>query len=387
MSDRRAVLAALLSLIALPALAAEDGPQDRSQVEPVTLPFAIKAMRGPGSDVALAVATSGLLPLARAPVSADPKATASQSAASTAPTPVVVVWGEGGGAVLSLDGDRLRTTLIGAEAVEGFAAAETPRGAVPGSRRALDGPLSAYLTGPTRALGGAPGQGTVLTLRERQPLGVTAEPKAVPVTTQTLAPGEDRVFAGRAPWITRLDGRPAVVAVTAQGATGSGLALAAKGKDGAWTLAAQTLPQAGKDADGAPLALVGIADFTGAGQPQIAAIRAPDGAGVLQLWRFADGVFSLAGERPGYAGPAAGEGADLAAAVPRTGTPPDLALPVAGRGALALVSLKGGTPEERARVPLPAPAAHGIAVLEAGGTARTILVGLADGRLVAVPAP
>lgn len=387
MSDRRAVLAALLSLIALPALAAEDGPQGRSQVEPVTLPFAIKAMRGPGSDVALAVATSGLLPLARAPVSADPKATASHSTASTAPTPVVVVWGEGGGAVLSLDGDRLRTTLIGAEAIEGFAAAETPRGAVPGSRRALDGPLSAYLTGPTRALGGAPGQGTVLTLRERQPLGVTAEPKAVPVTTQTLATGEDRVFAGRAPWITRLDGRPAVVAVTAQGATGSGLALAAKGKDGAWTLAAHTPPQAGKDADGAPLALVGIADFTGAGQPQIAAIRAPDGAGVLQLWRFADGVFSLAGERPGYAGPAAGEGADLASAVPRTGTPPDLALPVAGRGALALVSLKGGTPEERARVPLPAPAAHGIAVLEAGGTARTILVGLADGRLVAVPAP
>ncbi|CAO4182978.1 DUF3616 domain-containing protein [Methylorubrum aminovorans] len=387
MSDRRAVLAALLSLIALPALAAEDGPQGRSQVEPVTLPFAIKAMRGPGSDVALAVATSGLLPLARAPASADPKATASQSAASTAPTPVVVVWGEGGGAVLSLDGDRLRTTLIGAETIEGFAAAETPRGAVPGSRRALDGPLSAYLTGPTRALGGAPGQGAVLTLRERQPLGVTAEPKAVPVTTQTLAPGEDRVFAGRAPWITRLDGRPAVVAVTAQGATGSGLALAAKGKDGAWTLAAQTPPQAGKDADGAPLALVGIADFTGAGQPQIAAIRAPDGAGVLQLWRFADGVFSLAGERPGYAGPVAGEGAELAAAVPRTGTPPDLALPVAGRGALALVSLKGGTPEERARVPLPAPAAHGIAVLEAGGTARTILVGLADGRLVAVPAP
>lgn len=387
MSDRRAVLAALLSLIALPALAAEDGPQGRSQVEPVTLPFAIKAMRGPGSDVALAVATSGLLPLARAPASADPKATASQSAASTAPTPVVVVWGEGGGAVLSLDGDRLRTTLIGAEAIEGFAAAETPRGAVPGSRRALDGPLSAYLTGPTRALGGAPGQGTVLTLRERQPLGVTAEPKAVPVTTQTLAPGDDRVFAGRAPWITRLDGRPAVVAVTAQGATGSGLALAAKGRDGAWTLAAQTPPQAGKDADGAPLALVGIADFTGAGQPQIAAIRAPDGAGVLQLWRFADGVFSLAGERPGYAGPAAGEGADLAAAVPRTGTPPDLALPVAGRGALALVSLKGGTPEERARVPLPAPAAHGIAVLEAGGSAKIILVGLADGRLVAVPAP
>ncbi|MBB2964845.1 hypothetical protein [Methylobacterium sp. R2-1] len=388
MSDRRAVLAALLSLAALPALAAGDGPKDGSKVEPVTLPFAIKAMRGPGSDVALSVATSGLLPVARAPAgaSADPKATG-----ATAPPPVVVVWGEGGGAVLSLDGDRLRTTLIGAEAIEGIAAVETPRGAVPSSRRALDGPLSAYLTGPTRALGGAPGQGTVLTLRERQPLGVTAEPKAVPVTTQTLAPGNDRVFAGRTPRITRLDGRPAVVAVTAQGAAGSGLALAAKGKDGVWTLAAQTPPQAGKatdkGSDGAPLALAGIADFTGAGQPQIAAIRAPDGEGVLQLWRFADGTLSLAGEGPGYAGPAAGEEADLAAPVLRGSAPPDLALPVAGRSALALVSLKGGSPEERTRIPLPAPAAHGIAVLDAGGTARKILVGLADGRLVAVPVP
>ncbi|MER2253092.1 hypothetical protein ABS772_24535 [Methylorubrum podarium] len=382
MFDRRAVLAALLSLTALPAPAAEDGPKERSKVEPVTLPFAVKAMRGPGSDVALSVATSGLLPVARAPASADPKATA-----GTAVPPVVVVWGEGGGAVLSLDGDRLRTTLVGAEAIEGFAAAETPRGAVPGSRRALDGPLSAYLTGPTRALGGAPGQGAVLTLRERQPLGVTAEPKAVPVTTQTLAPGDDRVFAGRTPRITRLDGRPAVVAVTAQGAAGSTLALAAKGKDGTWTLAAQTPPQAGKGNEAAPLALAAIADFAGTGQPQVAAIRAPDGEGVLQLWRFADGAFSLAGEGPGYAGPAAGEEADLAAPVPRGGNPPDLALPVAARSALAVVSLKGGSPAERARIPLPAPAAHGVAVLEAGGTAKTILVGLADGRLVAVPAP
>ena len=378
MSDRRAVLAALLSLIALPALAAEDG----SGVEPVALPFAVKAMRGPGSDVALSVATSGLLPVARAPASADPKATA-----STAPPPVVVVWGEGGGAVLSLDGATLRTTLIGAEAIEGFAAAETPRGAVPGSRRALDGPLSAYLTGPTRALGGV-----LLRALHLRLFGVTAEPKAVPVTTHTLAPGDDRVFAGRTPRITRLDGRPAVVAVTAQGAIGSGLALAVKGKDGAWTLAAQTPPQAGQGPGTAPLALAGLADFSGTGTPQIAAIRAPDGEGVLQLWRIADGALTegaltLAGEAPGYAGPAAGEEAELAALVPRGGNPPDLALPAAGRGAVAVVALKDGRPVERARIPLPAPAAHGLAVLDAGGTAKKILVGLADGRLVAVSVP
>ena len=375
MFDRRAALAALLCLATLPAGA------EAARVEPVALPFAVKAMRGPGSEVALSVATSGLLPLARAPASADPKA-----AGPASPPPIVVVWGEGGGAVLSLEGETLRTTLIGAEAVEGFAAAETPRGAVPGSRRALDGPLSAYLTGPTRALGGAPGQGAVLTLRERQPLGVTAEPKAVPVTTHTLAPGEASVFAGRTPRITRLDGRPAVVAVTAQGPAGSALALARKGADGAWTLAAASPPQAGRGPEGAPLALAGLADFAGTGTPQIAAIRAPEGEGVLQFWRIADGTFSLAGELPGYAGPVAGEEADLAAAVPRGANPPELALPVAGRGALALVSAKGGAPRERLRLPLPAPAAHGVAVLDASGSAKKILVGLADGRLVAVAA-
>lgn len=375
MFDRRAALAALLCLATLPAGA------EAARVEPVALPFAVKAMRGPGSEVALSVATSGLLPLARAPASADPKA-----ASPAGPPSIVVVWGEGGGAVLSLEGETLRTTLIGAEAVEGFAAAETPRGAVPGSRRALDGPLSAYLTGPTRALGGAPGQGAVLTLRERQPLGVTAEPKAVPVTTHTLAPGEASVFAGRTPRITRLDGRPAVVAVTAQGPAGSALALARKGADGAWTLAAASPPQAGRGPEGAPLALAGLADFAGTGTPQIAAIRAPEGEGVLQFWRIADGTFSLAGELPGYAGPVAGEEADLAAAVPRGANPPELALPVAGRGALALVSAKGGAPRERLRLPLPAPAAHGVAVLDASGSAKKILVGLADGRLVAVAA-
>ena len=83
----------------------------------------------------------------------------------------------------------------------------------------------------------------------------------------------------------------------------------------------------------------------------------------------------------------AGEEADLATPVLRGGgEPPDLALPVSGRGALVLLSLKGGQPRERLRVALPAPAAFGVAALEAGGTARTILVGLADGRVVALPA-
>ncbi|MFY9290769.1 MAG: hypothetical protein WAP03_08740, partial [Methylorubrum rhodinum] len=273
MCDRRAALAALLALVALPALAEPTSVP----AEPLDLPFRVTAMRGPGSEVALAVATSGLLPVARAGASADPKLAPK---AIEGPRPVVVVWGEGGGAVIHLDGESLRTTLVGAEAIEGFAAAESPRGAVPGSRMAQDGPLSAYLTGPTRALGGAPGQAAGLTIRERQPVGVTAEPRTVPVTTKTLTPGPDQVFAGRAPRIAQLDGRPAVIAVTAQGAAESSLVVATKDsskeKGAAWSLTARTPPQAG----GAPLSVAGIAAFSGAGASEIAAVRAPDGEGV-----------------------------------------------------------------------------------------------------------
>ena len=372
MCDRRAALAALLCLVAHPALAEPASVP----AEPLDLPFRITAMRGPGSEMALAVATSGLLPVARAGAGADPKRAPTSV---EGPRPVVVVWGEGGGAVIHLDGETLRTTLVGAEAIEGFAAAETPRGAVPGSRMAQAGPLSAYLTGPTRALGGAPGQATVqasgLTLRERQPIGVTAEPKAVPVATRTLTPGPDQVFAGRAPRIASLDGRPAVIAVTVQGAAASSLVVATKdpSNDAGWNLTARTPPQAGT----APLSVAGIAAFSGTGAAEIATVRTAGGGGELQLWRTSGSALRQAGAWPGYAGPEAGEAAELAAVLP--GEPPSLVLPLAGRTALAVLSLKDGVPVERLRIPLPAPAAHGVAVLGP----KKILVGLGDGRLAA----
>ncbi|KQT60941.1 hypothetical protein ASG52_16990 [Methylobacterium sp. Leaf456] len=371
MCDRRAALAALLAPTALLALVALPVLAEPASVsaEPIDLPFRVTAMRGPGSEVALAVATSGLLPVARAGASADPKLAPK---AVEGPRPVVVVWGEGGGAVIHLDGESLRTTLVGAEAIEGFAAAETPRGAVPGSRVAQDGPLSAYLTGPTRALGDAPGQAAGLTIRERQPIGVTAEPKAVPVATRTLTPGSDQVFAGRAPRIASLDGRPAVIAVTVQGASESSLVVATKEKDAGWNLTARTPPQAGT----APLSVAGIATFSGAGS-EVATVRTTEGGGELQLWRLAGSTLTQAGAWPGYAGPDAGEAASLAALLP--GEPASLVLPLAGRTALAVLSLKGGAPAERWRIPLPAPAAHGIAAL----SPKKILVGLADGRLAA----
>lgn len=380
---------ALILLLAAPAAAAEPIPQ----VSLLDLPFAVKAMRGPGSEVALAVSTSGLLPIAKAkpvpkPSSADPKAAPAPQPDETEAAPVAVIWGEGGGAVLSLEGGAVRATLIGAEAVEGLAAAETPRGAVPGSRRALSGPLSAYLSGPTR---GATGQAAGLTIRERQPLGVTAEAKPVPMTTVTLAPGPDAVFAARRPRIAgfgahfggTFDGKPMVLAVTASGRA-SALVLAGKDAGGAWSILARSPPQPGKEPDGVALAPAAIADFSGTGQAQIAAIREPDGAGALQLWSYAEGALGLKQEESGYAG-AGADDVDLAALIPpEPGGTPDLALPASDRTTLVLVSLKDGI-RERARILLPGPAALGVAVLGRGAGAR-ILVGLADGRVAVVPA-
>jgi hypothetical protein len=364
MSDAaRRAGALLIALVAAGPAAAEP------QVSVLDLPFRVTAMRGPSSEVAVAVATSGLLPLAR-PRSGDPAPEAGEEDRA----PVVVVWGESGGAALSLAEGQIRTTLLGAEAIEGLAAAETPRGALPGSRRALAGALSAYLTGPTRAGGGLPGA-AALTIRERQPMAVSAEPKPVPVTTATVPAGSDSVFATSRPRALRLAGKPAFLAATLEGA-GGGLALIGR-KDGAdWSVLARTAPQAG-----GPIRLAAIAPFTAPAVPQAAAVK---GDGTLQLWSVAPDAFALVGEAPGYA--AGPPEVDLAALVePDKEGSAELALPSAGGTALAVVAFKGGLPRERLRAPLPAPAATGVAALGRGLSSR-LLVGLADGR-VAVVAP
>lgn len=385
-SARRAAALALgLGFAATAPVMAEEVA---AQVTLLELPFKVSAMRGSGSEVALAVATSGALPRRPArPASADPKAA---SAAEANQADLVVVWGETGGAALTLSEGKVRASPLEPETIEGFAAAETPRGAVPGSRRAAAGAVIAYLSGPVRSASGVTGQAAGLTIRERQPLAMSAEPQPVPIATATVTPGADRLFAARPPRILSLDGRPHVLAVLAEdkaGSTGRTSALARVSKDasGRWTIAATSPSQSGDGPDGAPLAMAAIADFGGTGRPQIAALRAPDGAGVLQLWAIEGGALTLVREAPGYAGARGPDESDLAAALaPAASGPAELALPVGDRTALALVSFEGGI-RERARFALPAPAAHGVAALGRGEGAR-ILVGLADGR-IAVVAP
>ena len=347
MSDApgRLRLAALLVLLAAGPACAEPA------VRLLDLPFKVREMRGPRSEVAVAVATSGLLPIARAGREA---------------APIVLVWGDEGGAILTVENGRVAAKPVGREAVEDLVASETPRGALPGIRRALDGPLSAVLTGRARSADGAPAA-TTLTLRERQPMAVSTDPKPVPVATAALPAGDGAVFAPRPPRIVSLSGRPAVLAAILTGAETGGLVLAtrAAANSAAWTLSARTGP-------GPRPAIAAVGDFSGTGS----GVATVDATGRLKLWSLAPDRIEPGPEAAGYT---LGDGpADLADVLPRDGGA-DLAVPVAGMPALAIVSTRQGL-SERARVTLPAPAGTGVAALGEGAAVR-LVVGLSDGRV------
>ena len=371
---RRGRVALVLGLLACVAPVA--GARAEPGIRILDLPFKVRALRGSRSEAAVSVATSGLLPITGGTAGAKAGAQdGGQQAGDEESAPIAVVWGDDGGAVLALAEGGVTVRPIGRDAVEGLTAAETPRGALPGSRRALSGPLSAYLTGRTRAPDGG-AAAAVLTIRERQPMAVSTDPKPVPVATVTVPAGGEAVFAPLRPRLLRLGDRPALLAATLSGADAGGLVLIDRpaGDPGAaWAVAARTPAQPGP-----PLKIAGIADFSGSGATQAATVSAK---GRLQLWTLRPDAIEPAGEAAGYA---AGDGdSDLAVTVPAGGSP-ELVLPVAGRPEIAFVAAKGGL-RERARVPLPAPAETGIVVLGEGAAAR-LLVGLADGR-VAVVAP
>ena len=390
MSERASalVLALVLGLASGPAAAQEEASI-------LTLPFKARAMRGPGSEVAVAVATSGLAPGVKP---------ASAVAAGEEPdhSPLAVVWGEDGAAALTLGPDGgVRATALGPDAVEALVAAETPRGALSGIRRTASGGLSAYLSGSTRALAAdGPPNAATLTVRERQPMAVSNDPKPVATTTTAVSPPAGAVFAPRHPRALRLDGEGAFLAVIRR-ETGSSLALIGRtktaGAPGAspWSVLAESPPQAGL-----AQSVAAIADMAGAGRPQVAALA----GGVLRVWTIEGNAFALAAELPGFSGPE--DDADLAAAADLDGDGrAELILPASGSPALAVLAASGaakgaakgaanGTTKgdlkaglaERARIPLPAPAGFGLSVLGKGTSAR-ILVGLADGRVAVAPVP
>ncbi|SFU82601.1 hypothetical protein SAMN02799631_02524 [Methylobacterium sp. 174MFSha1.1] len=330
MSERRALTlllpAALALLLTGPAAAAP-------RVSLLDLPFRVTQLRDAGSEAALAVTTAGLPQLPR-------KA-----------GPVAVVWGENGAAVLTLSGDTVAVVPLPLDAVEGLTAGETPKGALPGTRRVLAGPVSAYLSGPSRAPDGRPGAAGV-TVRERQKVTMSADPKPVPVATATVPPGAGAVFAADTLRPVEIDGSLHLLAL-GEHPEGTGLALIGR-QDGNWRVRAETPPEPG------PLALA--ADLPG--QPP-AALLVRGEEGRLEHW-------SLAGGKParqaqgaeGFSAPGAALGSEWVVAT-------------RDRAALAYLSLKDLS--ERARATLPAPVGPGLAVL-----GNRIVVALADGRLAVV---
>lgn len=354
-AGRAVAAAAVLVLMAAGSARAEPA------VRILDLPFKVREMRGPRSEIATAVATSGLLPIVRGGDAAKA-------------TPIAVVWGDEGGAVLVVENGTVAAKPVGREAVQDLVASETPRGALPETRRALDGPLSAYLTGRTRAADGSPAAAT-LTLRERQPLAVSPSPKPVPVATATVPAGEDAVFAPQPPRILSFGGRPAVLAATRAAAETGGLVLVTRSSadPAAWTVSARSTP-------GPRPGIAAVADFSGNGAPEAATV---DSRGALRLWSLAPDRITSG---PDAAGFTLGEGeADLSDTVPAEGGT-DLALPVAGVPAIAIVTARGpakGSLRERLRVSLPAPAGTGIAALGEGAGLR-LVVGMGDGRVAAI---
>jgi hypothetical protein len=358
MCRARVALLAALALWAAPARA-----------EPIVtilpLGFAVEEFRGPQSYFARTLPTS---PMLREKLPAD--------------SPLIAVWGAGGGAASHLDKGELKQVRwpAGEEPVH-----EAPRNAVPGTRMQSAGPLTVFLTEPRAdhhgALRGiAAGR---LTITEKQPLaGVSTEVRAVPTKVSVVEAGSDAVFEDVEPRLADLDrdGTPEILLVKSYRDKGSALAVIGK-RDGAWSVLAET-PPAGEPRSW--LALAAVADFEGAGQPGIALVRTPHVQGVLQLWRFEGGKLALRYEAAGYANHVLGSAAlDNAAAVDFDGDGrPELVIPTQDRKALAILSLKDGI-RELVRVPLPAPAGRGLAALGLGKGAH-IVVALEDGRVAVV---
>ncbi len=329
MSERAAFALALL-LLASPAAA-------EPRVALLDLPFRVTQLRDAGSEAALAVSTAGLPQLPRKP------------------GPLAVAWGETGAAVVTLTGDRVTVIPLPLDAIEGLTAGETPKGAVPGSRRVLAGPLSAYLSGPGAGPDGRKGAAS-LTLRERQPVAMSADPKPVPVATSTVSPGPGAVFSADALRPVEIDGATNLLAVSER-PEGASLALIGR-RDGAWQVRGATPPEPG------PATLAAARPGP---KPAALLVR---GDGRPESWALAGGTPARqARGGAGFSAPGAalGEG--------------EWVLTTGDHKALAYLS--ADTLDERARAALPAPVGAGLAVLGAGRGAA-VVVALADGRLASV---
>lgn len=352
---------------ALAALAASAARPARAEPGLAILPlgFAASEFRGPASRVAATIASTDAYRESRPPLAG----------------PLVVVWGPGGAAVLTLSGGevRIRPASRGAGDLAGL---ERGRGVIPDSRVQGLGGLSVQLEGATRdypheALGSAV-HARLIVVTERRAAPPSSDPKPVASDVARIEAGAGAVFEDRELRIRDLDrdGSPEILAVRSHRDRGSALAVIGR-RDGGWRILAETPP------DGEPFRWLNPVggDGLGPSRPgEFALVRRPHLDGLLQIWRYGRDTLTLVDEKAGYGNHAYGSPAqELSASFEAGDGTTRLAIPTLDRHALAILSLTGGL-AEIARIPLPARIATGLAILGRGRDLH-ILLGLEDGRV------
>jgi len=199
---------------------------------------------------------------------------------------------------------------------------------------------------------------------------------------ETIKLGADAVFEDIEPRLADLDGdgHDEIIVVKSYLKRGSALAVIADRK-GKYEIAAETPPL------GAPhqwLNPAGISDFNGDGKIDIALVRQPHLVGVLELWSWIGGTLRKTSELADAANHVAGSRAQqMSATADFDGDKiPDIAVPSLDRSRLRFLSFMPA--HEIASVELPAKAVTNLGLIAIENGPPAVVVGLADGSLVAV---
>jgi DNA/RNA endonuclease YhcR with UshA esterase domain len=191
------------------------------------------------------------------------------------------------------------------------------------------------------------------------------------------------VFEDIAPRLADLDRNGTTEVITILSSQSGGASIAIFGLNGnAFTKIAQT-PFIGRS--NRWLNIAEISNFGGSRRPDIAAVITPHLAGVLQFYRYRNGVLARVAQARGFSNHYIGSNElrlSTVADVNNNGIP-DLILPSLRRDELLMVGTKRGRFEELARVRLPARIDRAIGKRKVNGQSEFI-VGLDDGKIYSV---
>jgi hypothetical protein len=198
----------------------------------------------------------------------------------------------------------------------------------------------------------------------------------------TVRLGAGAVFEDLEPRLADLDGdgNDEIVVVKSYLTRGSALAVIAERK-GKFEIVAETPPLGAAHQWLNP---AGIADFNGDSRTDIALVRQPHVVGMVELWSYVGGNLRKTAEIPGAANHIIGSRAlQMSATADFDGDKsPDLAVPSLDRGSLRFLSFIPA--HEIASVALPAKAVTNLGLVAIENSPPAVVVGLADGTLVAV---